>query len=505
MSERPRPVARRGLDRRQFFKARRPRHRLYRRVRPRPALRSPRRPPRRQAPARPQRVRAIGDDDTVTVLLAHSEMGQGIWTTLRDAHRRGARAATGRRSASEHAPAAPVYAHTRYRHADDRRLDARRTASSIATARSARSRASMLVRGRRRALEGRAASSCKVENGVVIARRRTPLLRRARRRRRMKLDAARAGRRSRTRRTGSSSASRRKRLDTPEKITGKAQFGIDVQFPGHAHRGRRAAARLRRQASRASTRTRRKAVPGVREVVQVPRRRRGRRGPLLGGEARARCARGRVGPRAGRAARHAEAARGVPRAREDAGRRRRRLQATLERRFRSRREDARGRLRGAVPRARADGAAQLHRADRRRPLRDLDRHAVPDGRPDGRGEDPGHPAREGHDPHDVPRRRLRPAREADEPTSSARPCRSRRRPASRSRSCGRARTTSAAATTARRTSTGCASASTPQGSPVAWEHVIVGQSILAGTPFEAMMVKNGIDSTSVEGAPTRRT
>jgi len=37
------------------------------------------------------------------------------------------------------------------------------------------------------------------------------------------------------------------------------------------------------------------------------------------------------------------------------------------------------------------------------------------------------------------------------------------------------------------------------GAPVAWKHVLVGQSILAGTPFEAMMVKNGIDSTSVEG------
>jgi isoquinoline 1-oxidoreductase beta subunit len=37
------------------------------------------------------------------------------------------------------------------------------------------------------------------------------------------------------------------------------------------------------------------------------------------------------------------------------------------------------------------------------------------------------------------------------------------------------------------------------GRPVAWRHTIVGQSILAGTPFEAMMVKDGIDETSVEG------
>jgi isoquinoline 1-oxidoreductase beta subunit len=37
------------------------------------------------------------------------------------------------------------------------------------------------------------------------------------------------------------------------------------------------------------------------------------------------------------------------------------------------------------------------------------------------------------------------------------------------------------------------------GLPMAWKHTLVGQSILAGTPFEQMMVKNGIDGTSVEG------
>jgi isoquinoline 1-oxidoreductase beta subunit len=38
------------------------------------------------------------------------------------------------------------------------------------------------------------------------------------------------------------------------------------------------------------------------------------------------------------------------------------------------------------------------------------------------------------------------------------------------------------------------------GNPIAWMHTIVGQSILAGTPFEKFMVKDGIDATSVEGA-----
>jgi isoquinoline 1-oxidoreductase beta subunit len=38
------------------------------------------------------------------------------------------------------------------------------------------------------------------------------------------------------------------------------------------------------------------------------------------------------------------------------------------------------------------------------------------------------------------------------------------------------------------------------GIPLAWLHRIVGQSIIAGTPFESAMVKDGIDDTSVEGA-----
>jgi isoquinoline 1-oxidoreductase subunit beta len=41
-----------------------------------------------------------------------------------------------------------------------------------------------------------------------------------------------------------------------------------------------------------------------------------------------------------------------------------------------------------------------------------------------------------------------------------------------------------------------------QGNLVAWKHVIVGQSILTGTAFEPMLVKDGIDPTSVEGAAT---
>ena len=38
-----------------------------------------------------------------------------------------------------------------------------------------------------------------------------------------------------------------------------------------------------------------------------------------------------------------------------------------------------------------------------------------------------------------------------------------------------------------------------KGKIIAWDHAIVGQSIMAGTPFEAFMIKDGVDNTMVEG------
>src|SRR5712691_6028854 len=53
----------------------------------------------------------IGEDESVTILLAHSEMGQGIWTTLPMlvAEELGC---DWSKIKVEHAPAAPAYAHT---------------------------------------------------------------------------------------------------------------------------------------------------------------------------------------------------------------------------------------------------------------------------------------------------------------------------------------------------------------------------------------------------------
>jgi isoquinoline 1-oxidoreductase subunit beta len=38
-----------------------------------------------------------------------------------------------------------------------------------------------------------------------------------------------------------------------------------------------------------------------------------------------------------------------------------------------------------------------------------------------------------------------------------------------------------------------------KGNILAWNHAVVGQSIVSGTPFEAFMVKNGVDATMIEG------
>ncbi len=78
-----------------------------------------------------------------------------------------------------------------------------------------------------------------------------------------------------------------KRLDTPEKITGRAQFGIDVQFEGLL-----TAVVARPPVFGGKVKslddTKAKAVPGVRSVVRDPQRRGGGGGSFLGRQARPR-------------------------------------------------------------------------------------------------------------------------------------------------------------------------------------------------------------------------
>ncbi|MBX3702333.1 MAG: xanthine dehydrogenase family protein molybdopterin-binding subunit [Steroidobacteraceae bacterium] len=206
----------------------------------------------------------IGTDDTMTVLLARSEMGQGVWTTLPmliaeelDAD--------WTRIRVEHAPAAPAYAHTAFgvqmtggSTSTWSEFDRYRQAGALA-------RALLIAAAAERF--GVAASDCGTKDGAVICGN----------------DRARYGELAAAAAKLAPPATitlknpkdwkiigkATRRLDTPEKVTGRAQFGIDVHFDGLLSA---VVARppvfggkvLSFDAAAA------RAVPGVRDVVQVP-------------------------------------------------------------------------------------------------------------------------------------------------------------------------------------------------------------------------------------------
>lgn len=212
----------------------------------------------------PNAFLSIGTDDSVTVLLAHSEMGQGIWTALPmliaeelDADWSKIRV--------EHAPAAPVYAHTA--------VGVQMTGGSTSTwsefdrYRQAGALARTLLVAAAAERFGVAASACRTDNGAVIADGRRATYGEL-------AEAAAAlpvpeSVELRDPRDWKVIGTSKKRLDTPEKITGRAQFGLDVQFDGlltavvarpPVFGGR----------ARSFDAARARAVPGVRDVVEVP-------------------------------------------------------------------------------------------------------------------------------------------------------------------------------------------------------------------------------------------
>jgi len=215
-------------------------------------------------PFAPNAFLRVGTDDSVTVLLAHSEMGQGIWTALPMLIAEELDADWSRIKV-EHAPAAPAYAHTAFGMqmtggSSSTWSEFERCRQAGATARA------MLVAAaaQRFSVEPLA---CRTENGVVISgskRARYGELAEAA----SKLPVPKTvplkdpkdwkliGRPTR-------------RLDTPEKITGRAQFGIDVQFEGLL-----TAVVARPPVFGGKVKslddTQAKAVPGVRSVVRVP-------------------------------------------------------------------------------------------------------------------------------------------------------------------------------------------------------------------------------------------
>ena len=208
----------------------------------------------------------IGSDDSVTVFLAHSEMGQGIWTTLPmliaeelDAD--------WTKIKVEHGGAAPAFAHAVFgiqmtggSSTTWSEFDRYRQAGASARA--------LLLQAAADRLKVPVAE-LRTENGEVIA---------GNQRLRYGELADAAGKltppdpKSLTLKDpkdwkfiGKST----KRLDTPEKITGRAQFGMDVQFDGlltaMVARPPVFGGKVASFDDSAA-----KAVPGVRQVVQVP-------------------------------------------------------------------------------------------------------------------------------------------------------------------------------------------------------------------------------------------
>lgn len=208
----------------------------------------------------------VGSDDSVTVLLAHSEMGQGVWTGLAMliAEELDADWTTIK---VEHAPAAQAYAHPNF--GIQMTGGSTSTWSEFERYRQAGATARALLVQAAAQLFGVAPAAIRTENGEAIAGNQRvrygeladaagqlqvpdPAM--------LKLKEA---------KDWKIIGKPTKRLDTPEKISGRAQFGMDVQFDGLLT-ALVARAPVFGAQVKSFDATAAKAVLGVRQVVQVP-------------------------------------------------------------------------------------------------------------------------------------------------------------------------------------------------------------------------------------------
>ena len=203
-----------------------------------------------------------------------------------------------------------------------------------------------------------------------------------------------------------------KRLDTPEKITGRAKFGMDVQFDGLM-----TAMVARSPVFGGSV----KSFEGA-EALAMPGRAQsgagadGRGGDcrsLLGGEAGARCAESRVGPGAEHRPGQSETAGELPQTRRHARafRPARRAMPRLHWPKRAKTID----VEYSVPYLAHAPMEPLNCTVKNHPgqMRDLDRHPVPDPGSDDRRENHRAQTRAGGDPYRVSRRRFWSAGQPD--------------------------------------------------------------------------------------------
>lgn len=206
----------------------------------------------------------IGSDESVTVFLAHSEMGQGIWTTLPMLINEEL-GADWSRIRVEHAPAAPAYAHALF--GIQMTGGSSTTYSEMDRYRQAGAGARMLLVAAAAKRWGVSEDSCTVENGWVVSGANKLSFGSLADEAAALPPPASVTLKDPSRWTVIGKDTRR--LDTPEKISGKAVFGLDVKIPDLA------TAVVARPPVFGGTLkgfddNKAKAVPGVRAVFAVP-------------------------------------------------------------------------------------------------------------------------------------------------------------------------------------------------------------------------------------------
>lgn len=207
----------------------------------------------------------VGEDDSVTVILSRCEMGQGIWTALcmliaeeLDANWKNIKA--------EHSPAAVIYYHTMY--GTQRTGGSTSLSSEFDRYRRAGATARQMLVQAAASRWNVPVADCRTENGFVIAGDKKV--------RYGELVSTAVTLTAPTEVTLKEPANWKiighkkiRRLDTPDKITGKAIFGMDIRFPGlltaMIARPLVPGAKVRSFDEKAAM-----AIPGVKQVVQVP-------------------------------------------------------------------------------------------------------------------------------------------------------------------------------------------------------------------------------------------
>jgi isoquinoline 1-oxidoreductase subunit beta len=206
----------------------------------------------------------IGADNSVTVIIAHSEMGQGIWTALPMLVAEELDCEWSKIKV-QHAPAAPTYAHTAFgmqmtggSSSTYSEIDRYRQVGAVAR--------TLLIQAAADQWKVKP-SDCKAQQGYVTCGSHKASYG----------ELAEAANKLPTpaevvlkdRKDWKLIGQPTRRLDTPEKINGKAKFGMDVQFEGLLT-AVIARAPVFGGKVKSFDATAAKAIKGVRDVVQVP-------------------------------------------------------------------------------------------------------------------------------------------------------------------------------------------------------------------------------------------